>query len=148
MVITLYQNMSPANYVNKTLQLVDTIDGTLRKPTSIINPVITIARELPTGFNYAQIASFGRYYFVKGIASEYGKLVTISMHVDVLMTYAADIRAARAIVKRNEFKWNLYLDDGLFRSYQNTNHKIIPLPNGFGDINDFSFVLALAGNSE
>ena len=148
MTIELYRSMSPANFVSKTIQLVDTLNGSLRKSASVVDPIVTIARESPIGFNYARIPEFDRYYFITGIATQTTGIVTVSMHVDVLMTYGADIRAARAIVTRNEFQWNLYLDDGSFKSYQNTNHKLIPFPSGFSDINDFSFVLALAGNSE
>ena len=140
--------MSPANFVTKNIQLVDTLSGSLRKSASVVDPSVTIARESPTGFNYARIPDFDRYYFVTGIATQTTGLISVSMHVDVLMTYGADIRAAQAIVSRNEFQWNLYLDDGSFKAYQKPNLKTIPFPNGFSDINDFSFVLALAGNGE
>jgi len=145
MTIELYKSMSPANYVRKNIQLVETLNGNLRKPTSVVDPTITIEREAPTGFNYARIPEFDRYYFVTGIASEINNLIAVSMHVDVLMTYGANIRAAKAIVRRNEFRWNLYLDDGSFKAYQNSKHKIRLFPNGF---EDFSYILALAGNSQ
>lgn len=147
MTLTLYMNNSPSNFVNKSLAIIDNVSGVLREPTSIIEPTILLERASPTGFNYAYIPEFSRYYYVTGISSEVNGLIVIAMHVDVLMTYKAQIAAADAIVKRQEYRFNLYLDDGIFKVYQPTKHKTIPFPYGFGNNNDYSFVLALAGNS-
>lgn len=143
MTITLYNNTSPSNFVNKSITVVSTLTGTLRNPTSVTDPVITIERSDPTGFNYARIEEFGRYYFVTGISSESNALISISLHVDVLMTYEEGIKNMNAIIKRQEHKYNLYLDDGIFKGYQNTKHKIIKFPSSFST---YSYILALAGN--
>ena len=143
MTITLMSTSSPPNYVNKSVTTVATLTGTLRQPTSVVDPIVTVEIASPVGFNYVYIPDFNRYYFVKGIVSEKNTLVSISMHVDVLMSYKSNIMSAQAIVKRQEYKFNLYLDDGIFKSYQNSRHKTIPFPNGFAD---FSYILALAGN--
>ena len=145
MTVNLYQNTSPANYVSKTLMPRGILTGTLRSPTSILDPVIALELADPTGFNYAQIPELGRYYYVTGISSENNGIVAVSMHVDVLMTYAAQVANFDAVVKRNENKFNLYLDDGIFKAYQNTKHKIVKFPNGF---TEYSYILALAGNSD
>lgn len=145
MFINLYNNTSPPNYVNKSITEVISLEGTLREPTSIIDPVVIVERINPTGFNYVHIPAFNRYYFVTGISSESNNLVAIAMHVDVLMTYKEQIANMSAIIKRQESQYNLYLDDGIFKAYQNTKHKIIKFPYGF---NNFSYVLALAGNGE
>lgn len=143
MYINLYQNTSPPNYVNKSITEVISLEGTLREPTSIIDPVVIIERDTPMGFNYVHIPIFNRYYFVTGISSESNGLVAVSMHVDVLMTYKAQIRNMHAVIKRQENQYNLYLDDGIFKAYQNTKHKLIKFPNSF---TNFSYILALAGN--
>ncbi len=143
MYINLYNNNSPPNYVNKSITEVTSLEGVLREPTSIIDPVIIIERNTPMRFNYVHIPIFNRYYFVTGISSEANNLVAVAMHVDVLMTYKAEIQQMSAIVKRQENLFNLYLDDGIFKAYQNTKHKLIKFPNSF---DDFSYILALAGN--
>lgn len=143
MIITLYQNVSPPNYVNKDIQYVEIIEGVLRTPASVTDPVISIARNSPTGFNYAHIAEYGRYYFLTGVSTVTDKLLSVSFHVDVLMTYKDSIANMQAIIKRQENRFNLYLDDGIFKAYQNTKHKIIKLPYGF---TEYSYILALAGN--
>lgn len=144
MTIKLYNNTSAPNYVSKTITLVEELSGTLRESTSIVDPVVTIERSSPVGFNYVQIPEFGRYYYVTGVSSEINGLIAISLHCDVLMTYASEIRNMDAIVKRQENEFNLYLDDGIFKAYQNTKHKIIAFPYGF---TQYSYILALAGNS-
>lgn len=143
MTITLYNNSSPPNFINKTIAQVDSMEGTLRSPTSILDPVVTIERSNPVGFNYAYIPEFNRYYYVTGISSETNGLIAVGMHVDVLMTYKTEIANMDAIIKRQENQYNLYLDDGIFKAYQNTKHKLIRFPNGF---TEFSYILALAGN--
>lgn len=143
MIIKLYRNTSPPNYLDKNLILVDTLDGTLREPTSIIDPTIVIERSAPTGFNYLEIPAFNRYYFVTGVSSIANNLISVSAHTDVLTAYKTEIRSCEAVIRRQENMFNLYLDDGIFKVYQNSKHKIIRLPYGF---TDYSYVLALAGN--
>lgn len=144
MTITLYMNKSPANYVTKEITEVTQVTGFLRDAVNIVDPTIVIERTDPTGFNYVCIPDFKRYYFVTGVSSVNNKLVGVSMHVDVLMTYKAEIANMEAVVKRQENQYNLFLDDGIFRVYQNPKHKIMKFPN---EMNDFSYILALAGNS-
>lgn len=143
MTIKLYQNASPPDYVNKEIVLIDEIEGTLRAPTSILNPTITFERASLSGFNYAHIPEFNRYYYLGGVSSEVNGLISVSFIVDVLMSAKDAIYNMYAIIKRQENQYNLYLDDGIFKGYQNTKHKIIRLPYGF---TDYSYVLALAGN--
>lgn len=143
MTVTLYQNASAPNVVNKSLTLVSEITGTLREAVSVLDPTITIERSTPTGFNYFYIPEFGRYYYLTGVSSVINGLLSISGHVDVLKTYATQIANMNAIIKRQENSYNLMLDDGIFKAYQNTKHKIIAWPYSF---DEFSYVLALAGN--
>lgn len=146
MTIRLYLNSSPANYVNKSItQVGSDLVGYLREASSVVDPVITIERSDPTGFNYVYIPEFNRYYFVEGIGSDLNNLVSISLHVDVLMTYKAQIATMKAVIKRQENVYNTYLDDGIYKAYQNPKHKIVKFPYGF---TDFSYILALAGNGE
>lgn len=145
----LYRNNSPFNKIGKDLEERRVMNnGVLRAPISLTNPVIDIDFGLNIGlnpFNYAYIPDLARYYFVTGISCGPNTLITISMHVDVLETFKDIILNTDAVVKRNENRYNLYLDDGIFKAYQNTKHKLIRFPNGF---NDFSYILALAGNDD
>lgn len=143
MTVTLYTNSSAKNVVSKSISSVATLSGTLRESCDILDPEIMVERSSPTGFNYMHIAEFGRYYFITDVVVVQNNLLSIRGHVDVLMTYSSGIRSMKAVVRRQENNYNLMLDDGVFKSYQNTKHKIIAWPNSF---DSFSYVLALAGN--
>ena len=69
-------------------------------------------------------------------------LVEFSCHVDVLSSFATDIRNNIGVVKRQENKWNLYLNDGSFKVYQNPNVLTKAFPSGF---TTQELVLAVAG---
>ena len=132
--IILYQTTSPTNQVvKKTDILLDNINGDLRAGTSIIDPVIVIHTDNSTPWrkqlNYAYIEEFGRYYYVTNIVSIDGTLESktypsptalweLHMHVDVLMSYADQIKQQTAIVSRQANEYNLMLDDGSFMCYQ------------------------------
>lgn len=143
--VRLYLTMSPANMVQKQLTLVTNETGTLREPTSILDPTFVMERNSPTGFNYVYIEEFGRYYYVSGVSSVSNSLVAVSCHVDVLMTYSNYIRELTAVVRRQENDFNLLLDDGIFKAYQNPKHKLLRFPFSF---EQFSYILAIAGNGD
>lgn len=143
--IELYTNNSEVESVVKDLTTLQTLDGTLREATSILNPTIKIEGLTDIDkINYMYIPEFGRYYFVNDIRSIRNNLFEVSAHVDVLMTYAEEIKQQRGVIRRQENVWNTYLDDGTFKAYQNPVIVTKVFPNGF---NDNSFVLALSGTT-
>ena len=143
--ITLQQNNSDVRKLDKSLSTIATVTGTLKEGTSIINPVILIDCDISNvnTCNYMTIESFNRQYFVNDIKSIRNGLVEFSCHVDVLSTYATEIKGNRAIVRRQENDWNLYLNDGVFKVYQNPVVTTIEFPQGFATP---EFVLAVAGS--
>lgn len=140
-IVTMY-NASDTNVLSKVLNTIDTITGTLRDETSILNPVIRIEGQFPTNCNYLYIQSFGRYYFVDDVRSIRNNLYEISAHVDVLKTYENEIRNCTGIIARQQSQWNLYIDDGAFILYQNPTFKIEKFDVG---LTTDEFVLAVAG---
>lgn len=143
--ITLQRNNSERNRLTKELSDLMTVSGNLKAETSIIDPVIMIECELSavTGCNYMTIPTFGRSYFVNNIRSIRTGLVEFSCHVDVLSSFASEIRGNIAIVRKQENNWNLYLNDGSFKVYQNPNVLTKAFPSGF---TTQEFVLAVAGS--
>lgn len=142
--INLQMNGSDKISLSKEITTIATITGTLRNETSIIDPIILISGDI-SGFthcNYMTIPTFGRSYFITDIKSVRNGLFQISGHVDVLSTYAAAIRSCTGIVRRQANDWNLYLDDGTFRTYQNPMVLTKEFPSGFSTQ---EFVLAVAG---
>lgn len=144
--VVIQRSKSDINVVNKNLTDILTVSGVLKSDTSIIDPVIIIEADLSDlrSANYMHISAFGRYYYINDIVSVKNGLVEISSHVDVLMTYKNDIKDSTAIIRRQERKsmYNLYLNDGTFKVYQNPKVLTRSFPNGF---NTQEFVLAVAG---
>lgn len=145
MTIQIQQTTSEKNRIGKTISNLYTASGALREGTSIINPVIRISgANVPDlkNANYMYIPDFNRYYFITDIKSIRNGLVEIAGHVDVLQTYSSQIRNNTAIIKRNANSWNLYIEDGLFKTYANPHIFTKLFPSGFKDP---SFVLSVAG---
>ena len=145
MMIHIQQTTSEKNKIGKSISNLYTASGALREGTSIINPVIMISgANVPTlkNANYMHIPDFNRYYFITDIKSIRNGLIEISGHVDVLQTYSSQIRNNTAIIKRNANSWNLYIEDGLFKTYANPHIFTKEFPSGFSDP---SFVLSVAG---
>lgn len=143
--ILLQVNISEKNRLDKDVTTISTLNGVLKNETSIINPIILVEGDLSSyvNCNYMHIPVFGRSYFVSNIRSIRRNLFEITAHVDVLSTYKSSIRANSAIIRRQENNWNLYLNDGVFRVYQNTMVLTKDFPSGFSTQ---EFVLAVAGS--
>lgn len=143
--IALQINSSERERLDKDVSTIMTVSGVLKEETSIIDPVIMIECDLSdvTNCNYMTIGAFGRSYFVNNIRSIRNGLVEFSCHSDVLSSFKSQIRNNNAIVKRQENNWNLYLNDGSFKVYQNPNVLTKAFPSGF---TRQEFVLAVAGS--
>ena len=144
MELILYTNKSADYVVTKDITVLATLNGTLRKDCSIIDPVIEVENvnnAIAAVCNYAKIAQFGRYYFVRNIELV-GNLWRIHMHVDVLASFQTQLKSLSGVIERNEFKYNTYLQDGYFRTYANPHIEIKQFPSGF---DTFEYVLAVSG---
>lgn len=144
MIIKLQRNNSDYNVLDKNISDIIQVEGTLKESTSIYEPVITL--ELPISnlsrCNYVTIDDFNRKYYIKDIVSVTNQLTQISCHVDVLTTYKEEIRNCYGIVKKQQEKFNLYLDDGTFKSYQNPIINTVTFPTGFDNP---SLILLVSG---
>jgi len=146
--IVLQRNNSENIHVTKDVTDLVNLTGNLRTDTSIINPVFLIECDLSevADCNYITVPSFNRSYFVTNIVSVRNNLVSFTCHVDVLSSFATQIKANRGIVRRAENKeqYNLYINDGSLVSYQDPYILTEPFPNGFTGL---GFILAVAGSA-
>lgn len=147
--ITFSINKSPINKLYKDLQIVTTLSGELRQSTSILTPTIQIeispntTLNTVTTANYCYIEAFnGRKYFIEEWEIINANILQFSARVDVLSTYADIIKQQKAIIKRQENLWNLYLNDGSFKIFQNPIILTKAFPSGF--YTD-EYVLSIAG---
>lgn len=152
--VDFYFNKSENNRVDKDIESVGISQQEcfFKGSTSILKPILifryTNDSSVPKYFNcnYIRIGSpINRYYFVDEIITPVNKLIEIHCHVDVLMTYKNEIRQNKGIVLRQENQWNLYLNDGTFKVYQNPVILTKEFPSGF---TDKSFILAVAGGAD
>lgn len=130
--IELYSNSSDERVVDKTITLIDTIQGELVEQSGILNPSVRIEFEGIPNFNYVKIPSFGdRYYFVSGepINLSYN-MWQISFRHDPLMNLKGQFRELNCIIERQENNFNPYLVDGIAPLEANDQLYIV---NGYTD---------------
>ena len=146
MTIDLYNNTSENNKLDKDITLVSSLSGSLRAGTSLLTPDIMIegsADSFTPGVNYMHIPDFGRYYYITDVTTERNNVIIIKGRVDVLKTYASQIRNCTGIIRRNAEDWNLYINDGALKTYTPTNTFTRNFPNGF---TAGSYVLIMSGS--
>ena len=131
--VTLYKNTSEKAKVGKNLTSDSVHTGTLREGCEVVNPTIIVEGDNLSDFNYMYIPEFHRYYFLTGITSIKKGLWQIDGHCDVLETYQTQIKAQKAVVERQEQKYNLYLSDPDWKVYRNKQVLTRTFPSGFLD---------------
>lgn len=143
--ILLMTNTSPKNYLDKNVTTLATVTGVLRDGSDIINPVIEIEYGAsPATVNYLYIGEFGRYYYVNDITSTKNGLWAFSCSSDPLMSFKTQIRGCTGILRRAQSPsaYNVMLDDGSFRAYNDPIVITKEFPSGFSTR---EYVLAVAG---
>lgn len=144
--VKLCHNSSPVEKIGKSLDTGLDITGcVLKESTSILRPVIRIRTNSDiTGYNYMFISEFSRYYFIDDIVSIHNDVWEVSGHVDVLETYATEIKANTAVIKRQQNLYNLYLDDPEFKALNYDNIQTLKFPaNSFSK--SMSYMLVING---
>lgn len=133
--------------LDKTFAIISTLSGTLKDKTSIVDPVILIEGNIASfvNCNYIHIPIFSRYYFITNIQSVRNGLFELSAHVDVLNSFKDDIRGNTAIIAKQENEWNLYINDGSLKIYQNPLVQTKKFPYGF---DTYEYLLAVAGSAQ
>lgn len=140
--IVLMSNLSEKNKINKTLTTIDTLEGSLKEPSSIINPEITIQRSNPTGFNYCYIPDFERYYFVTNVTVMHSNIIRLSLTVDVLESFKNQILAQTVIIEKNTNQFDPYLMDPNRIRNVKTKTDILNFPSGLLESGEFILITA------
>lgn len=142
--LVLYQSSAERERVDKSAYLVEvaSMEGTLKAPSSVVNPTIIV--ELPLSgasslvdvdnievvdddnipvvdglqdsllrFNYAYIQELRRYYFVNDVTLITAKLYQMNLTCDLLMTYKGEFLPLTAYIERNEFEYDPLFVDGI-----------------------------------
>lgn len=147
MTLAIYENRSDERKMNKDIIQIATYEGTLRDESSITNPTILMEGQYTinaqnTNMNYMYLPDFRRYYYITDIIQKRANIYEIRARVDVLMSFKNEIGDCLGIMAKNKDRWNLYLDDGSLKVYQNKTLKTVEFPSGF---NTAQMVLTMAG---
>lgn len=146
MQVALYTNNSENYRVVKSLTARYTENCTLKDGCSIEDPVILIQNANNIcECNYMYIADFNRYYYIADIISVRNGLWELHGHVDVLMSFATEIKACSATCKRQENLFNLYLDDPEFKTYNKADIVTKVFTGGGGFKKEMQYVLVVSG---
>lgn len=99
MEFNLFKTDDDIDVINKILTDKQTFDILLKKDVDIYNPEIRIYSDVDlTGYNYAQIEHFGRYYFIEHIKPYPNGIYTFFLKCDVLESFKDDILTSQQMV--------------------------------------------------
>ena len=145
--ITFYKTISPKNKINKVLSDSVEVQGTLKKNTDILSPLIRFLNTTNFNvfdYNYCYISELNRYYFIDDITILSDTIFEVSLSVDVLMTYKTPILSLECSIKECSEN-TIYNKSNTIEDY-NTN--TILFNNPFTTIEDGDMVLvALNGGN-
>ena len=136
MTITLWNNKSDANVVNKKLELIKQLNIDLQVDKPLLDMDITVPKsEIAFNenmVNYIAVTDFNRVYFVKEIVKSRAGVITFRLHQDVLSSHFDKIKNIDAWILRQEHKANLYVDDEEIIVQNRSDQVVLKFPNTFG----------------
>lgn len=142
MQIKLYNMTEELIKVDKTITDEIIVTGTLRDKSDVVEPVFLYESATGVNRNYAYIPDFGRYYFIKQIGVVRNNLYQLQLSIDVLKTYSTQIKALTCIIGRQQFEYNMYLDDPDFKAYTYSRIQTKNFPSGFSSTPQFLLTVA------
>lgn len=118
MTITLYSISCAPNKLDKSNDLGQGTQIDNVKPTAdcdMLAPTLELNWSSSlSGFNYAYIDTFGRYYFINDIAARTGQRCIMSLSVDALNTYASSIKECYGTAIRSESEGKTFIPDSKY----------------------------------
>lgn len=141
--IIFYNNQSEDNRLIKTITQISTGSGTLREPCNMIDPSVLTAITDVSNINYAYIADFGRYYFIRKITVEREGVYRIDMHVDVLMSNRTALLNCKGIINSSTtVNANKYLNSDTWVRTEKDSTTIMRFPSGLSSNGNFILITA------
>ena len=145
--IVLWDFKKKTNSTAQPSQTGVTLECRVMTPSNIINPSIEL-KASPLGYNYAYIPSWGRYYFIDDVQFVSGAYL-VSLSVDVLASYKAQIGSETAYVLRSASDSDGAINDTLYPANSNITRSIVdatrPLNVSWTGWTNAYFVLGIQG---
>ena len=122
-----YTNTSDTRELNKTLTQRQSFTVSLKNDTDIMRPVVELAgMTLPPNANYVYIQALDRYYYIESTTIMPGKITSIQLRCDVLMSFKDVIKNSYVIASRSTSRANKSLVDVLpLSSKRNLIYKLM-----------------------
>ena len=89
-----------------------TVPGDYRGPVDVINTKIVVEAENILNYNYLEIPSNNRKYFIEDYTAVGQNLFELSCREDVLDTYKSEILQSSGLIEKRSVGYNAYINDG------------------------------------
>ena len=121
--IDLYNVSDDNEKVNKTLGTAkEFTSSTIKEQTDVTNITLRIqTTDNLSGYNYAYVSEYGRYYFIDKIETTPTGYWVLSCRCDVLMSFKSQLLELKGTVTRAESLYNGYLMDSQYKAYAYRN---------------------------
>lgn len=146
MVIRLYRFAKRPNSTKLPSGSGETLQCEVFEPCSVTSPTIIIAGEDPTGYNYAYISKWERYYFIQDWVYRDGRWF-LSLMVDVLGSWRGDIMASSQYVSRSASSGNIGIQDDVFPTYAHPSTVVQNEPSPWETGSAGTYVAGILGGS-
>ena len=115
----------------------------IKEQTDVTNITLRIqTTDNLSGYNYAYVSEYGRYYFIDKIETTPTGYWVLSCRCDVLMSFKDQILALKGTVTRSESVYNVYLQDS---EYKALSYRNIVTKRFHNAINQDTFILMTVG---
>ena len=147
--VTLCNNASEANIINKSITDLAERSCTVKGNVSLEAPIILLeydSTNMPV-VNYMKIPDFNRCYFITEVIALTGGRYEIHGKVDVLESFKAAILQLAAIVDKQEGlqQVNQFIDDGSFVVENKEFNTVLNFPTGFNAAGEYILITAGGG---
>lgn len=147
--VTLCNNASESNIINKTISDIAQASCVIKGSLSITDPVLILAYNsgLDPNINYMKIPELNRCYFISELIDLTGGRFEIRGKVDVLESFKAGILGLSAIIDKQEHVSNInnFLDDGSFVVENKEFNTVLNFPAGFNATGEYILITAGGG---
>lgn len=144
MIVKLYDNASSDEMVNKSLTELATANAEPYNEIDIINPTLILS-DMPISqldkCNYCYVEELERFYFCTPTLGNNG-IYVLMCTVDPLTSFADEILDLYAIVDKNEYEINPYLNDGSYITEEREKIEVLNFSTGFNDTGRYILITA------
>lgn len=142
--INLYNVSDDNEKVDKTLGTAKSFTNcSIKEQTDVTNITLRFqTTDNLSGYNYAYVSEYGRYYFIDKIETTPTGYWVLSCRCDVLMSFKDQILELKGTVTRSESLYNGFLTDPTYKAYAYKQIVTKTFPNA---INDDTFILMTVG---